>query len=1180
MTDAYLIDIPQFIFDYFDFANPPGIYLCNPNKQELFSLGTIIDRKMIARYNSLWELSFKAYRYIDGVLMEYYKQLEQRKYIKVDGLGYFLITGAKEENDGTIAYKQVECKSLEAILQTRKIVRFVSGDSPTGDATSVNINDLMEEITYNFCPDWTFTTILSDNPFYDEKRGFDVSDKTVYDFLVNDVEESYGCVFHFDTTNNIITAESVDVTKQPPNLYMSLNNIIEKIEIEEITDELATRLHVAGGGGLDISTVNPLGNNYVYNFDYYKNTDWMSQELIDKIDEWEEAYEAQIEPYATIVETIYEMNSLIAYNNALLIELKAELAALETELAAAIYGGLPTSLILLKIDRKKTDIRAKINENENAEVILIAANEDKEDINRLLSLTPVLTDDPDFERIWSPELYQEVLPFIIESSYINENIILTENMSILEEQEQAEKLFEKAQEVLLKTCYPKYTFTIDAINFMAIKEFENIQSLLKLGSDVYINSGTRTFTGYLLEIELNYDDLNDFKVTFGNRQRPENPERKLTDIMNKAITAGEKVTSKSIIWDNWTNNYKDTVSSFVINELDAETNPVISGSYPDITINKSGLLARKQKTNIYADYDPIQLWIIKNKIYTTTNGWESYSLLGGTTTTTTTTTGIRNLDSIEYEPELQVEEYGLVLDSTVGKLLPSRIDTGSTIGVNLRGTSASLNVTTGCFVTDVIYANNIYGNMTFGDLTVNNDIMLGGGISVGDTTYNPPTNVLAGLGDGRFAGGVMAGGSTTNITNGDFYSTGSTTTHGITSVGGIDTTTSIRAVGGIYVGSWGTPTTDDIIADGSIEAGTSIDAGTIVTAVGDGRFGGGVYAGDSGTDAPTGVFIATGDVRVDGGISTGDKSYNPDTGNIHSTGSWTWIPNSCIYPDDGTSGLPGYSFASDRNTGFYRHSENNIGISAAGVLRAVFNDSGLFINETTNTFQTYGVTVKLADSSHAFSYKQSGVTHDMTNLAEQDTIYSMGPISTTYGGVRLFGFVDSGAYIGQQIIGLVMDTQSTRSTSAQAPVVLQGNLSDGGGGSGALGSNINTLVIRNYGTTRFIFDSDGDFFADSGSSTFDAYDDIQLTRALDVERSGKEFVKDNFDEFLKYNKKDLEDMGIAYFNEDTDGHVFVNVTRLTYLQNGAIWQLYKKLQKMERALLNAGINPELLSEEV
>ena len=62
----------QFLFDYFNQYEVPVFTLCNPSKQELYTLGQIFNRKIQPRYNALSSLSFDAPYSVEDVLTPYY----------------------------------------------------------------------------------------------------------------------------------------------------------------------------------------------------------------------------------------------------------------------------------------------------------------------------------------------------------------------------------------------------------------------------------------------------------------------------------------------------------------------------------------------------------------------------------------------------------------------------------------------------------------------------------------------------------------------------------------------------------------------------------------------------------------------------------------------------------------------------------------------------------------------------------------------------------------------------------------------------------------------------------------------------------------------------------------------------------------------------------------------------
>jgi hypothetical protein len=324
-------------FDYFNQLDPPDFILCNPDKSELFSLGTVYDKKLSLRYNSLSELSFVApaklwvnprTRKIEGfqkaafqadayqvdnldqltiTTTEYYDYLVSKRLIYIPDVGYFMITGCEETDDGIAKEKKIVAQSLEVQLTTKYLTNF-SGTYQFYDA--LNPSDTLLGIILTYLPGWTAGDIDSDLLIL--YRTFDISSSTIYSFLMNDVEEAYQCVFNFDYLNQTINAYTIAGATSTTDIYMSFDNLIEKIDISEIADELVTALSVYGGGDLSINQVNPLGTDTIYDLSYFKTTVWMTQALIDAIDNWEDLIIANQAEYANL------LTSLLTYNDDLI----------------------------------------------------------------------------------------------------------------------------------------------------------------------------------------------------------------------------------------------------------------------------------------------------------------------------------------------------------------------------------------------------------------------------------------------------------------------------------------------------------------------------------------------------------------------------------------------------------------------------------------------------------------------------------------------------------------------------------------------------------------------------------------------------------------------------------------------------------------------------------------------
>ena len=120
------------------------------------------------------------------------------------------------------------------------------------------------------------------------------------------------------------------------------------------------------------------------------------------------------------------------------------------------------------------------------------------------------------------------------------------------------------------------------------------------------------------------------------------------------------------------------------------------------------------------------------------------------------------------------------------------------------------------------------------------------------------------------------------------------------------------------------------------------------------------------------------------------------------------------------------------------------------------------------------------------------------------------------------------------------------------------------------------LTIANYTNTEFIFEANGNFHADSGSTTFDAYEDAQLARAFDLSH-GRGVIESKFDKFVQYNHEKLAELKLVGRDEDGTPNSMLNVTGLQRLHNGAIWQQYEKHNQLLEAVYD--LAKEAVGEE-
>ena len=237
----------------------------------------------------------------------------------------------------------------------------------------------------------------------------------------------------------------------------------------------------------------------------------------------------------------------------------------------------------------------------------------------------------------------------------------------------------------------------------------------------------------------------------------------------------------------------------------------------------------------------------------------------------------------------------------------------------------------------------------------------------------------------------------------------------------------------------------------------------------------------------------------------------------------------------------------------------------------------VLINDDANASSTEGLTINQgASDDEIISLKSSDVAHGITAVTETDTYMRFLKSGPNDGGGRVDGLADAGG-VGLEINGYYPTDGATRSTSANAPITMSAIRKDSSTGNPAdPAGDKNILALRARNTCRFIWDSDGDFHADSSSTTFDHYNDAHLVRAYDLSH-GKGVIKSKFDEFVDYQHENLAELGLVGREKDGTPNHFINVTGMQRLHNGAIWQQYTEMQKMKELMYDTMV--EMLGKE-
>ena len=276
-------------------------------------------------------------------------------------------------------------------------------------------------------------------------------------------------------------------------------------------------------------------------------------------------------------------------------------------------------------------------------------------------------------------------------------------------------------------------------------------------------------------------------------------------------------------------------------------------------------------------------------------------------------------------------------------------------------------------------------------------------------------------------------------------------------------------------------------------------------------------------------------------------------------------------------GIINFGDSGDNNIGqiLYYHTDNDLSFVANNTTYITIDSSMTGVRIDSGKFSTFGesapdcgdggITLQQGSNDDSIlTMKSSDVAHGITDNAETDTYAVFKKNDGNSGGLDLFTFSErtDGEYF--RIIAHGNGLSSTKSTSGIGAMHFV-TLIKSGTGAGAISSNDNILTISNGASTRFIFDQEGDFHADSSSTTFDAYEDAHLIRAYDLSH-GKGVIDSKFDKFVSYNHEKLAELQLVGREEDGTPNNMVSVTGMQRLHNGAIWQQYEKHQRLAEAV--------------
>ena len=615
----------------------PQLILCNPNGKELHPMSHALHIKPILRIGGYSEISFKVPKETNDVKVKYYDLIQKLRLVKVEDYGVFVIDTISETFDGVQTCKEVSCKTIDALFATKSLIS-IEGTYKLYDITGQE--ESMMSMILSKSPDWKIGEFDAD--LMNLYRTYNISEQNLYDLMMNDLSEDFQCVFKFDTFNKLIHIKTTKNAMPKTDIFTGFENLLKDLKIDTVSDSIKTSLEVYGADNLSIHDVNPLGGS-IYNFNYFKTTDWMSQSTIDALNTWENKVRTNQVTFANNLTKIKDLNHRIIGFNIELVDLQGELKALENVLSAQVTQGISTSDTNYKISLKNNEITNKNNQIVQSKAELKAYTDANSAIQTNLKL------EYNFNSSQLDEI--RAISNTTGGIYINDSFVKTSTMSSVEVQEEAQRLYDLALTVLEKESQPRYTFTANIVNFLALEWAETYSNQLELGCQFTVAiDDTTFFYPVLLEYGLDFDDLTNCTMTFCNDLRLSNQQFDFASLFDGVKSTVSSVSTSKGLWEDYIKSGdKDSVFNLKNDALDLATKDIMSNVGQSFLIDQTGIRGRKLLSN--GSLSSNQLWITNNSICMTTNNWQTSSLA---------------LGEITFNG---IKKYGLATEVLVGNLI-------------------------------------------------------------------------------------------------------------------------------------------------------------------------------------------------------------------------------------------------------------------------------------------------------------------------------------------------------------------------------------------------------------------------------------------------------------------------------------------------------------------------------
>ena len=259
-----------------------------------------------------------------------------------------------------------------------------------------------------------------------------------YDYLNNVLSKQFNCITVFNNDTNLVDLYHIDGFGDDIKILLSYDNYLKELERTSNTSDIVTKLKLVGNEDkCIIEDKNPTGLNYIENYDYFKTTGDMSDELISALDTYDEVVKERTITWRELNNNIIQWESQLTLKKNeeyITIEMYRSkrtmldyyLSKVNTEADVnGTYADLANNLSS-ELEELKVRKEALYLEVQKLEQDIALAKDSVRQIN-ILCRKPTATDN-DGNLIFNQELLDELKKFIFSDTFSDDSFYDAEEM--------------------------------------------------------------------------------------------------------------------------------------------------------------------------------------------------------------------------------------------------------------------------------------------------------------------------------------------------------------------------------------------------------------------------------------------------------------------------------------------------------------------------------------------------------------------------------------------------------------------------------------------------------------------------------------------------------------------------------------------------------------------------------